>query len=278
MRPPRDLAGALRRRMRGGGWPPYLPANVPVAPSGWIVAPPDFVGVGAQKAGTTWWYALLTSHPSVHAPPGRRKELHYFDRFWDQAFSAVDATRYHSFFPRPVGGRAGEWTPRYMVDFWTPALLHAAAPDAKILVMLRDPFERFCSGVTHELAHRAPHHAIVAELGVEKCAYRQQLGTILTSFEREAVLVLQYERCRLDPRGEIRRTFEFIGLDDFEPPAALLDTDPDPDPDEHRGPRYEPGVNVRDAFVATLSDDLARLVADFPEIDPALWPSCQGLR
>jgi hypothetical protein len=67
--------------MSGGIWPPYLPANVPVAPSGWTVAPPDFVGVGAQKAGTTWWYTLLSSHPGVHAPPGRRKELHYFDRF-----------------------------------------------------------------------------------------------------------------------------------------------------------------------------------------------------
>jgi hypothetical protein len=259
--------------MRGGVWPPYLAATVPVAPSGWTVAPPDFVGVGAQKAGTTWWYALLTSHPGVHTPPGGRKELHYFDRFWDQPFTASDVRRYHSFFPRPVGGRAGEWTPRYMVDFWTPGLLHEAAPDAKILVMLRDPFERFCSGVTHELAHRAPHHAIVPELGVEKSAYRQQLGSILTHFDRSAVLVLQYERCRVDPHGELGRTLEFIGLDDYEPPPALLAYDVRPT----GGPRYEPGTNVRDAFIATLADDLTRLVAEYPEIDPSLWPSCAGL-
>jgi Sulfotransferase domain len=271
VRPPRDLAGALRRRLRGGVWPPYLPASVPVAPSGWVVAPPDFVGVGAQKAGTTWWYALLTSHPAVHTPPGRRKELHYFDRFWDQPFLAHDAARYHSFFPRPVGGTAGEWTPRYMVDFWTPALLRQAAPDAKVLVMLRDPFDRFCSGVAHELAHRAPHHAIVPELGVEKSAYGRQLHCILDHFDRDAVLVLQYERCRLDPRRELRRTLELIGLDDFEPPPALLEHDTD------ATRRYEPGADVRDAFVATLADDLARLIADFPEIDPALWPSCARL-
>jgi Sulfotransferase family len=273
VRPPRDLAGALRRRMRGGGWPPYLPANVPVAPSGWTVAPPDFVGVGAQKAGTTWWYGLLAAHPAVHLVPGRRKELHYFDRFWEQPFSTADAVRYHSFFPRPAGGKAGEWTPRYMVDFWTPALLHEAAPDAKILVMLRDPFERFCSGVAHELAHRAPHHAIVPELGVEKSAYGRQLASVLASFERAAVLVLQYERCCLDPRGELRRTLEHIGLDDFEPSAALLG----PQSDESRRPRYEPGEKVRAAFVATIADDLTRLIADFPEIDPALWPSCARL-
>lgn len=273
MKPPRDLADALRRRLRGGAWPPYLPASVPVAPSGWVVAPPDFVGVGAQKAGTTWWYALLTSHPGVHTAPGRRKELHYFDRFWDQPFSAHDARRYHSFFPRPTGGTAGEWTPRYMVDFWTPALLQQAAPDAKVFVMLRDPFERFCSGVTHELAHRAPHHAIIPELGVEKSAYGRQLAGVLAHFDRKAVVVLQYEQCVLDPGGELTRTLAHIGLDGFDPSPGLLDRGPE----VTRGARYEPGTDVRDAFVATLGADLARLLADFPEIDRSLWPSCRGL-
>jgi hypothetical protein len=270
VRPPRDLAGALRRRVRVGGWPPYVRATVPVAPSGWVAAPPDFVGVGAQKAGTTWWYALLTSHPGVSTPPGRRKELHYFDRFWDQPFSAADARRYHSFFPRPAGGTAGEWTPRYMVDFWTPALLHEAAPSSKILVMLRDPFERFCSGVTHELAHRAPHHAIIPELGVEKSAYGRQLRSILDHFDRDSVLVLQYEQCVADPRGELTRTLTHIGLDGYEPPGELLHRGPE----IARGPRYEPGAGVRDAFMASLGDDLTRLLADFPEIDRSLWPSC----
>ena len=73
---------------------------------------------------------------------------HIFDLRGGANTPSVDARRYHAFFPRPVGGKAGEWTPRYMVDFWTPALLREAAPSAKILVMLRDPFERFCSGVT----------------------------------------------------------------------------------------------------------------------------------
>jgi Sulfotransferase domain len=270
---PRDLVGALRRRMRRVEWPPYVPARIPDAPTGWVVAPPDFVGVGAQKAGTTWWYGLLASHPRVHAPPGRRKELHYFDRFWDQPFTAADARRYHAFFPRPAGGTAGEWTPRYMVDFWTPGFLHEAAPETKILVMLRDPFDRFCSGVTHELRHRAPHHAIVAELGVEKSAYRQQLGGILGHFHRDALLVLQYEQCRLDPNGELRRTLAFIGLDDFEPPPGLLQYGTN----ATRGPRYEPEARVRDSFIGTLSDDLTRLIRDFPDLDPALWPSCRGL-
>ena len=39
---------------------------------------PDFLGIGAQKAGTTWLALNLGVHPQVWLPP--IKELHYFDR------------------------------------------------------------------------------------------------------------------------------------------------------------------------------------------------------
>src|SRR4051794_3376435 len=39
---------------------------------------PDFIGIGAQKAGTGWLYDQLREHPDFWMPP--MKELHYFDR------------------------------------------------------------------------------------------------------------------------------------------------------------------------------------------------------
>jgi hypothetical protein len=39
---------------------------------------PDFIGIGAQKAGTTWLHRMLERHPEIWMPPV--KELHYFDR------------------------------------------------------------------------------------------------------------------------------------------------------------------------------------------------------
>ena len=42
------------------------------------MAMPDFIGIGTQKAGTTWLYDMLAQNPSVWLPP--LKELHYFDR------------------------------------------------------------------------------------------------------------------------------------------------------------------------------------------------------
>lgn len=38
---------------------------------------PDFIGIGAQKAGTTWLYYALAEHPDLWLPP--LKELHYFN-------------------------------------------------------------------------------------------------------------------------------------------------------------------------------------------------------
>jgi hypothetical protein len=38
---------------------------------------PDFIGIGAQKAGTTWLHRNIVDHPQIWIP---RKEVHYFDR------------------------------------------------------------------------------------------------------------------------------------------------------------------------------------------------------
>ena len=60
-----------------------LPA-LPECPEGWTVGPPDFVILGAQKAGTTWWQGVIKDHPGVLRPPGQRMELHFFDHLWDR--------------------------------------------------------------------------------------------------------------------------------------------------------------------------------------------------
>ena len=121
----------------------WQPPPSPPCPDGWQTAPPDFVGVGAQRSGTTWWTALIADHPQVARMV--TKELHFFDDFANSGPSPDVARQYARYFPRPPGRVAGEWTPRYMFDLWTPALLRRCAPDAKLLVLLRDPVERYRS-------------------------------------------------------------------------------------------------------------------------------------
>lgn len=118
-------------------------ATEPVDRSRMVVAPPDFVGVGAMKSGTTWLQAQLLEHPEVFDIG--QKELHFFDWFFETDFAEEQASAYVDRFARPSGMLAGEFTPRYMVDVWAPPLLAQVAPNARILVLLRDPVTRIDS-------------------------------------------------------------------------------------------------------------------------------------
>jgi hypothetical protein len=54
----------------------------------------DFLGIGAHKAGTTWLWSMLRTHPRIWMPP--LKELHYFDRLL-RYFSANTLAADHLF-------------------------------------------------------------------------------------------------------------------------------------------------------------------------------------
>ena len=90
--------------------------------SGVITGPPDFIGVGTQRSGTTWMQRLLRDHPRIVLPRDTRKEQHFFDWFGKAEMTDADVARYHDQFPRRPGEITGDWTPRYMRDIWTPRL------------------------------------------------------------------------------------------------------------------------------------------------------------
>lgn len=125
---------------------PTEPPEPPPCPPGWHTGPPDFVGVGAQRCGSSWWFRAIRSQPQVEPSP-LGKETHYFDCFWAQKPPPDLAEGYGALFPRPEGRITGEWTPRYMSDLSSIRLLRDAAPEARILAMLRDPVERYRSAV-----------------------------------------------------------------------------------------------------------------------------------
>ncbi|MGH9152801.1 MAG: sulfotransferase domain-containing protein [Acidimicrobiales bacterium] len=233
-----------------------------------VVGPPDFVGVGAQKAGTTWWYQLLVEHPLVHNHPGVHKERHFFMRFFDRAFDADDAAEYHRWFPRPPGFQAGEWTPDYMLHFWIPRLLKHAAPDTKVLVLLRDPVERIVSGLTHVAARQAVPDARAATEAYLRGRYAEQLEGLGSYFDPSRILVQQYEKCRRDPPGELRRTLAFLGL----PPMVSLRSYDSP-VNETVVRKVSLPAATRDELVALYRRDVEKLVLTHPEIDVGLWPN-----
>lgn len=244
-------------------------------PRVWRTGPPDFVGVGAQRSGTTWWFRMLIRHPLVRPPRRRKKELHFFDRFDGRPMGDADVEAYHDLFPRKRGQVVGEWTPGYMGDFATPRLLRRAAPDARLLVLLRDPIERFRSGVMHRMSRGGPDRSFQTSAvdAIERGRYATQLEQLHEHYDPEAVLVLQYERCRADPRGEWLRTLRFLGIDDEHEP---------PDFEQAKGTtmasrKIEPWPDLLDALRTTLDPEVERLRTMVPDLDLGLWKNFSHL-
>lgn len=239
----------------------------PTAPDGWLAAAPAYVGVGTARSGTTWWDRLITAHPDVERLPETPKEVHYFDTFWQRGLEAADIARYHAYFARPAGKLSGEWTPGYMLDAWTPALLRQAAPDARLLVLLRDPVERFRSGRT--LAENrftvGSTARAAANAAFNRGLYADQLLRLWSAFPREQTLVLQYERCVADTAAQLARTFEFLGLDVYD------GVDLGQRVNASRGAKVTLSAWQEDMLLRHYAPENARLGALVPELDLSLW-------
>jgi Sulfotransferase family len=245
------------------------PPPAPPCPPGFTVGPPDFVGVGVQRCGTTRWCRLILAHPEV-ARPHAKKELHFFDRFHAGGFSEADVAAYHAYFPSD-GQKTGEWTPLYASAPWIPPLLAAAAPSTRLLVLLRDPVERYLSGLELDIQVAATRGAPLSRYApleaFSRGFYHAALRRLLAHFDRSQLLVLQYERCTLEPAAQLRRTYSFLGLNDL---------DFTPDLDDH--PRHQPekpslDAGTRAALVDAYRDDVTALATAFGEVDLALWPN-----
>jgi Sulfotransferase domain len=118
---------------------------------------PDFLILGAQRSGTTSLYNYLAAHPLV-LPAVPSKGVHYFDKHadrslrWYRAHFPTRAQRRRREHPAGSPTVTGEGSPYYLFHPHGPARAAAAVPDARLIVMLRDPVERAYSHYQQEYA------------------------------------------------------------------------------------------------------------------------------
>ena len=239
---------------------------------------PAFVIIGAQKAGTTSLHQYLLRSPYVLR--ALRKEIHYFDRNY-----ARGEPWYRAHFPtRPAAALAsrpgtvaitGEATPYYLFHPDVPDLMARDLPQARIIVLLRDPVARAYSHYQHEraLGHEpleledalaaerdrlasAPggsfahqHHSYIA-----RGMYATQLSRWYGHFEQSRVLLLAAEDLFADPEKVTNRVLDFLGL----PPVELGGVG------AHNARSYTSmGADVRAWLESLYRDENQRLRAEF---------------
>jgi hypothetical protein len=177
----------------------------------------DFLGIGTQKAGTTWLYAMLSQHPGVRFPAG--KEVHFWNRHRDKG---VDW--YRAQFAEKRGVKNGEITPAYSI---LPAAVvrevREINPALRVVYLLRNPIERAWSAALMWLQR--------AELELDEASdqwfidyfrsrgalaradYESCLRTWRGAFGDEAVLVMRYEVLQETPAKLLEAVCRHIGVD-----------------------------------------------------------------
>lgn len=187
---------------------------------------PNFLVIGAQRAGTTLLYRLLDAHPEVFVPY-RRKEVHYFDRYIDRGVQW-----YQEFFPERGFEQQykaiGEVTADYIFDQQVPRRIHELLPACRLLVSLRHPVERAYSWYLYSVRSFNEKRAFAEFVSadpepVKRGLYSEQLARYFELFPREAILTLIYEELVADPAGQLERLAAFLGLDrGWDDPHALM--------------------------------------------------------
>jgi hypothetical protein len=184
-----------------------------------------FLGIGAQKAGTTWLHHLLNLHPDISFPAG--KEVHFWDRC--PAGSADDYLV--RFRPCRENLRQGEITPAYaLLNTDSIRRIHAMAPQLRLLFVLRNPIDRAWSSalMAVQRAEMQPHEASdhwfldhfrsAGSLG--RGDYESTLQRWHSVFAREQLLALRFEDIAHRPRQLLSRCATHLGVDP-EPFARL---------------------------------------------------------
>jgi hypothetical protein len=196
---------------------------------------PGAMVIGAMKCGTSSLHNYLAQHPQVIPP--LRKEVHFFD---------VNYSRGESWY-RANFGRAGEpglnfeSSPYYLYHPLAPERASRMVPQARLIVLVRDPVRRAYSHYWHERdkgretlsfedavaaepdrigidAERLARGEIEVSAAHQHCSYlargryAEQIGRWLQFYPREQLLCLRFEDLAADPLAVLNQSLAYLGL------------------------------------------------------------------
>jgi Sulfotransferase family len=212
---------------------------------------PNFLVIGAAKAGTNALYHYLRQHPQIYMSPWKEPKFFAFESEADLGFRAangreapvndtvvLDRAEYERLFDDARGEVArGEASTHYLYEERAPLRIKELVPGAKLIAVLRNPVDRAFSSYQHlvrddleplefgpaldaEPERIAENYALLYRY-VDAGHYASQLDRYESLFPKDQLLVLLHDDLRQDPEGTCRRIFAFLGVDEgFVPQRA----------------------------------------------------------
>jgi len=181
---------------------------------------PDFLVIGALKAGTTYLDGLLRDHPEL-CLPDTVKEVQFFTRHYDRG-----PTWYARRFAGSGSRLAGEVSPQYLSDPRCPARIHELLPEVRLLVSLRDPVQRAYSQYKHWVQvsnYGGDFEKFLADYpgAIEEGRYFVLLSRYLDVFPAQQLHVVIFEDLVRNPGDAMPGIFNFLGVDAGHTPSEL---------------------------------------------------------
>ncbi|MCP3902004.1 MAG: sulfotransferase [Planctomycetes bacterium] len=196
---------------------------------------PNFLIVGAGESGTSWLTACLLQHPQIFMPASLRPEPHFFfktaeyekgyDHYLDRYFAAVPDT----------AAAVGERSSSYMFGEQCIPRIHERLPDARLIVMLREPVARAYSNwrftVQSGLETQGFARAVALEADrlrrekdpfwrevqpfayLARSRYGEQLRLLREHFAADQLLVLNSDWVKRHEPEALRRVCAFLDVD-----------------------------------------------------------------
>jgi hypothetical protein len=200
-----------------------------------VLRKPDLFLVGAPKGGTTSMHYYLKEHPEIFM--SEVKEPHFFGTDLVSPRFIRDKEKYLALFSSAQDEkRVGESSIYYLYSKIAVVELHEFSPNAKIIIMLRNPVEMiyslhsehlFCGDekitnfekalIAEESRRhglRTPAHCKVkfALLYREIAKYDQQVERYFNVFGRNNVKVIIFDDFKKDTARAYKETCEFLGV------------------------------------------------------------------
>ncbi len=210
-------------------------------------AVPDFVIVGAHRCGIGAFFLALAQHPDIrlttNGSPSMNRSLHVRLNFFDRHYyRGLDW--YRSLWP-DAPGLTGEATPSYILHPDVPGRILAANPDARIIMVFRNPVQRAFSHYI-QLRHRGRIademafedkiandireiegidmdrlHLSLGKNVIYRGLYACQYRVWERVFGSKRLLALRAEDFFLEPEAALNLAYRFLGLSEFAPRDVL---------------------------------------------------------
>jgi hypothetical protein len=182
----------------------------------------NFIGIGAQKSGTSWVYACLYEHPEVCIPV---KEIHFFSR----ARFSKGKDWYESHFKLCKSfKKRGEYSTSYLYSHEAAKNIYSYYPNVALIVVLREPVSRAYSQYRNAIRAGEVEKKLSFDEYIDlepSCIaqglYYKQLKLYYDIFNEEQILVIQYEDMTDNPKDFIQLIYKHIGVDERFVPRSL---------------------------------------------------------